>query len=70
MGAGTPTFTPTMPAETRERNSRAALPEEVKMHAPLPKDCRFAASMAALKVLARITLSTGPKISWVAMSLP
>src|SRR5215472_11796356 len=36
MEAGTPTLMPTMPHLIRCLNSRAALPEQVKMEAPLP----------------------------------
>ena len=63
MEAGTPILIPTMPAFTRCLNSRATFPERVKMEAPLPYGERLIVSSASSRLSARITFSTGPKIS-------
>src|SRR5262245_22475146 len=63
IDAGTPMLMPTIPAFTRCLNSRAVFPERVKMEAPLPYGERLIVSIALSRSSARITFSTGPKIS-------
>ncbi len=63
MGAGTPTFIPTMPALTRFLNVLAALPSPVNRTAAFPKPLRLQASMPWSRLSVRTTERTGPKIS-------
>ena len=62
-GAGTPRFTPSIPAWMRDRNVRTAAPSFVKMEALFPYGLAFAAEMASLRVAARTTATRGPKTS-------
>jgi hypothetical protein len=55
MGATTPMLTPTMPASTRVRKLRAALPLRVKMLAALPKVERLTIVRAPSRSRAHIT---------------
>ena len=69
IGAGTPIFTPSIPASMVSRNSLTAFALSVKRQAPLANSEVLAKAMASAKVFTLTMLRTGAKISSCQMSI-